>query len=144
MKRKKENSHQNTLFSEPHGHIHAVVTALPRLISSRSGKEKDLLLPMIVTQILRHSSKLAMTSWWEEYPPQSDPSAMGKKADAKEFRRLFSHQFPSLTRKPFTDHDEHLPVFRSMTPFSPKQQKIRNLLSKTFKEEKKFLSFIFG
>ena len=72
-----------TLSSEPHGHIHAVVTALkkiglPRLISSRSGKEKDLVLAMIVTQILRPSSKLAMTSWWEEYPS------------------TLSHEFPAI------------------------------------------------
>lgn len=55
--------------SRAHGNVEAVVTAMrrlkfPSLISSRSCRERDLVVAMVAGRILKAQSKLAMTRWW--------------------------------------------------------------------------------
>ena len=55
--------------SPSHGHVEAVIIAMQRLgfanlISSRSSRQRDLVVAMVVARILRPQSKLATTRWW--------------------------------------------------------------------------------
>lgn len=55
--------------SPAHGHVEAVMTAMQRLgfarlISSRSSRQRDLVVGMVVARILKPQSKLATTRWW--------------------------------------------------------------------------------
>ncbi len=57
--------------SPAHGHIDAVLTAMKRLnfsslISSRTSRERDLVVAMVVARILEPQSKLATTQWWKD------------------------------------------------------------------------------
>jgi transposase len=57
--------------SYSHGHVLAVLTAIKkldfaRLISSRPSRERDLILAMVVSRILKPFSKLATTRWLED------------------------------------------------------------------------------
>ena len=53
----------------PHGHVEAVVIAMQRLdfarlVSSRSSRQRDLVVAMVAARILEPQSKLAITRWW--------------------------------------------------------------------------------
>jgi transposase len=55
--------------SPAHGHVEAVLTAmgrlsLPGLIAARRSRERDLVVAMIASRILKPSSKLDCTRWW--------------------------------------------------------------------------------
>jgi transposase len=55
--------------SRPHGHVQAVTLALQRLgfaelITSKPGRERDLVLAMVATRIVSPHTKLATTRWW--------------------------------------------------------------------------------
>jgi hypothetical protein len=55
--------------SPSHGHVEAVITAMQRLgfanlISSRSSRQRDLVVAMAAARILKPQSKLATTRWW--------------------------------------------------------------------------------
>ena len=55
--------------SRPHGHVQAIVTAMQRLgfaslISSKTSRERDLVLAMVAARILAPATKLATTRWW--------------------------------------------------------------------------------
>ena len=59
-------STQKTL---PHGHVEALLTAIRKLgldsiLAAKSGRERDLVLAMIVQRLLDPSSKLATTRHW--------------------------------------------------------------------------------
>ena len=59
------------LASPHHGHVHAVMVALQRLdlarcLDSRSSRNRDLVVAMIVARILAPNSKLATTRWWRD------------------------------------------------------------------------------
>ena len=52
-----------------HGHVHAVFTAMKRLcferlIGSRPSRQRNLVVAMVASYILRSQSKLATTRWW--------------------------------------------------------------------------------
>ncbi|MCH7747913.1 MAG: transposase [Acidobacteria bacterium] len=55
--------------SRLHGHVHAVLTAMKRLgfaslIGSRPSRQRNLVVAMVASYILRSQSKLATTRWW--------------------------------------------------------------------------------
>ena len=55
--------------SRLHGHVHAVLTAMQRLgfaslIGSRPSPQRNLVVAMVASYILRSQSKLATTRWW--------------------------------------------------------------------------------
>lgn len=55
--------------SRAHGNVEAVITAMrrlkfPILISSRSSRERDLVVAMVAGRIIKAQSKLATTRWW--------------------------------------------------------------------------------
>lgn len=57
------------LSSRHHGHVDAVQRTikrlgLPRLLASRSSRERDLVLAMITARVLNPGSKLATARWW--------------------------------------------------------------------------------
>ncbi len=57
--------------SRSHGHVEAVLTAMRRLdffklIGSRSSRERDLVVAMVVARILAPRSKLSTTLWWND------------------------------------------------------------------------------
>ncbi len=59
-----------TVRSFHHGHVQAVRTAMTRLgfeslLASRSCRERDLVVAMVIAQILEPDSKLATTRWWQ-------------------------------------------------------------------------------
>ena len=56
--------------SRPHGHVRAVLAMirhldLPRLIASRSCRQRDLIVALVAQRVLRPGSKLAATRWWK-------------------------------------------------------------------------------
>lgn len=55
--------------SRLHGHVHAVLSAMKRLrleslIGSRPSRQRNLVVAMVASYILRSQSKLAITRWW--------------------------------------------------------------------------------
>ncbi len=57
--------------SRLHGHVGAVLSAMrrlgfPALIASRSSRQRDLVMAMVVARILEPQSKLATTRWWSD------------------------------------------------------------------------------
>jgi transposase len=54
-----------------HGHVLAVVTMMkrlgfPRLLASRSSRERDVAMAAIAARVLQPNSKLSMTRWWRD------------------------------------------------------------------------------
>jgi hypothetical protein len=65
--------------SPAHGHVEAVITAMQRLgfaslVSSRSSRQRDLVIAMVAARILKPQSKLATTRWWSS---TTLPDALG-------------------------------------------------------------------
>ena len=57
------------IASRPHGHVEAVLRAMRRLdfaslLSSRPGREADLVVAMVAARIVAPHTKLATTRWW--------------------------------------------------------------------------------
>ena len=55
--------------SRPHGHVHAVASAMQRLglaslLASKSCRERELVLAMVAARIVAPHTKLATTRWW--------------------------------------------------------------------------------
>ncbi|MGH2749415.1 MAG: IS1634 family transposase [Actinomycetota bacterium] len=71
--------------SLPHGHVAAVTAIakrldLPRLLGP-AGRERDLALALIVARVVRPSSKLATTRWWQDTTLASDLSVADATTD---------------------------------------------------------------